>query len=142
MSSYLTPLFVALGGALGALTRYTVTLLAASFLGSSFPYGTLLVNGAGSFLIGLLAFFFTQHFPSPLASAFLVTGFLGGLTTFSSMMNEIMQFFLAGHLLEGCTYLRMHLPALPAPHRTSCRLRRIPSHEPDQPVATHSQKAM
>lgn len=97
MSSYLTPLLVALGGALGALTRYTVTLLAASFLGSSFPYGTL------------LAFFFTQHFPSPLASAFLVTGFLGGLTTFSSMMNEIMQFFLAGHLLEGCTYLLSQL---------------------------------
>lgn len=63
MSSYLTPLLVALGGALGALTRYTVTLLAASFLGSSFPYGTLLVNGAGSFLIGLLAFFFTQYSP-------------------------------------------------------------------------------
>lgn len=109
MSSYLTPLLVALGGALGALTRYTVTLLAASFLGSNFPYGTLLVNGAGSFLIGLLAFFFTQRFPSPLASAFLVTGFLGGLTTFSSMMNEIMQFFLAGHLLEGCTYLLSQL---------------------------------
>lgn len=109
MSSYLTPLLVALGGALGALTRYTVTLLAASFLGSSLPYGTLLVNGAGSFLIGLLAFFFTQHFPSPLASAFLVTGFLGGLTTFSSMMNEIMQFFLAGHLLEGYTYLLSQL---------------------------------
>lgn len=65
MSSYLTPLLVALGGALGALTRYTVTLLAASFLGSSFPYGTLLVNEAGSFLIGLLAFFFTQHFSPP-----------------------------------------------------------------------------
>lgn len=109
MSSYLTPLLVALGGALGALTRYTVTLAAASFLGSSFPYGTLLVNGAGSFLIGLLTFFFTQHFPSPLASAFLVTGFLGGLTTFSSMMNEIMQFFLAGQLLEGCAYLLSQL---------------------------------
>ena len=72
------------------------------------PYGTLLVNGAGSFLIGLLAFFFTQHFPA-LASAFLVTGFLGGLTTFSSMMNEIMQFFLVGPLLEGCTYLLSQL---------------------------------
>lgn len=70
MSSYLTPLLVALGGALDALTRYTVTLLAASFLGSSFPYGTLLVNGTGSFLIGLLAFFFTQHFPSPLPLPF------------------------------------------------------------------------
>lgn len=109
MSSYLTPLLVALGGALGALTRYTVTLLSASFLGSSFPYGTLIVNGAGSFLIGLLAFFFTQCFPSPLASAFLVTGFLGGLTTFSSMMNEIMQLFLAGQLLEGCAYLLSQL---------------------------------
>lgn len=70
MSSYLTPLLVALGGALGALTRYTVTLLAASFLGSSFPYGTLVVNGAGSFLIGLLACFFTQHFPSPFPPRF------------------------------------------------------------------------
>ena len=90
-------------------SSYLTPLLAASFLGSSFPYGTLLVNGAGSFLIGLLAFFFTQHFPSPLASAFLVTGFLGGLTTFSSMMNEIMQFFLAGHLLEGCAYLLSQL---------------------------------
>lgn len=109
MSSYLTPLLVTLGGALGALTRYTVTLVAASFLGSSFPYGTLIVNGAGSFLIGLLAFFFTQCFPSPLASAFLVTGFLGGLTTFSSMMNEIMQFFLAGQLLEGGAYLLSQL---------------------------------
>ena len=38
-----------------------------------------------------------------------MTGFLGGLTTFSSMMNEIMQFFLAGHLLEGCTYLLSQL---------------------------------
>lgn len=109
MSSYLTPLLVALGGALGALTRYTVTLVAASFLGSNFPYGTLIVNGAGSFLIGLLACFFTQHFPSPLAPAFLVTGFLGGLTTFSSMMNEIMQLFLAGQLLEGCAYLLSQL---------------------------------
>ena len=87
MSSYLTPLLVALGGALGALTRYTVTLLAASFLGSSFPYGTLLVNGAGSFLIGLLAFFFTQHFPSPHAPAFMVTGILGGRTTFTTLMK-------------------------------------------------------
>ena len=109
MSSYLTPLLVAAGGALGALTRYTVTLLAASYLGSRFPYGTLAVNGAGSFLIGLLAFLFTQHFPAPLASAFLVTGFLGGLTTFSSMMNETMQFFLAGRLLEGCAYLASQL---------------------------------
>lgn len=70
MSSYLTPLLVALGGALGALTRYTVTLAAASFLGSSFPYGTLIVNGAGSFLISLFAFFFTQYFPSPLPPHF------------------------------------------------------------------------
>ena len=70
MSSYLTPLLVALGGALGALTRYTVTLVAASFLGSSFPYGTLIVNGSGFFLIGFFVCFFTQHFPSPLPPRF------------------------------------------------------------------------
>ncbi len=38
-----------------------------------------------------------------------MTGFLGGLTTFSSMMNEIMQLFLAGQLLEGCAYLLSQL---------------------------------
>ena len=96
MSSYLTPLLVALGGALGALTRYTVTLLAASFLGSSFPYGTLLVNGAGSFLIGFLAFFFTQHFPSPLASAFL------GAVTAAKTFQKFQSLHLPWGFVDGC----------------------------------------
>ena len=52
--NYVYPLLVAAGGALGALCRYMTTLALAGWAGTAFPYGTLAVNGAGSFLIGLL----------------------------------------------------------------------------------------
>lgn len=52
--NYVYPLLVAAGGALGALCRYMTTLVMAGWMGTSFPYGTLAVNGAGSFLIGIL----------------------------------------------------------------------------------------
>ena len=100
---------IALGSGIGGVLRFWCSGAIARAFGETFPWGTLFVNIVGSFLIGLLACFFTQHFPSPLASAFLVTGFLGGLSTFSSMMNEIMQLFLAGQLLEGCAYLLSQL---------------------------------
>lgn len=78
MSSYLTPLLVALGGALGALTRHTRQRLLAAFSGKQLSLWHAPRQWSRLFLIGL-AFFFTQHFPSP-CSAFLVTGFLGGLS--------------------------------------------------------------
>ena len=86
--NYVYPLLVAAGGALGALCRYMTTLALAGWAGTAFPYGTLAVNGAGSFLIGLLGVLLSRVYPLPGAAAFLITGFLGGLTTFSSFMNE------------------------------------------------------
>ena len=78
-------LWVALGGALGSVARYAVSLGAVRWVGAGFPWGTLLVNVAGSFLIGWLVARF-----SPLPNENLrgynlwVMGICGGFTTFSS----------------------------------------------------------
>ena len=85
-------LLVAMGGALGSLGRYAVGL-AATWAGTSFPLGTLLVNVLGCFLIGLaLAAGWASDQPLRLL---LVTGFLGGFTTFSAFGGETIELFRA-----------------------------------------------
>ena len=79
-------LLVFLGGGLGAASRYVVTTIFGARFGSAFPYGTLTVNVIGSFIIGLLTFYFLTKnggVPDNLR-LLLVVGFLGGFTTFSS----------------------------------------------------------
>lgn len=77
-------LLVALGGALGSVLRHLVSVFAATQLGTAFPYGTLAVNVVGSALIGLAAGLGL----SGEARLFLVTGLLGGFTTFSAFSLE------------------------------------------------------
>lgn len=79
-------LLVFFGGGLGAASRYVVTTIVGARFGSAFPYGTLTVNVIGSFIIGLLTFYFLTKnggVPDNLR-LLLVVGFLGGFTTFSS----------------------------------------------------------
>lgn len=86
----MTPLAVFIGGGLGALSRYGVALLAKRLAPlSAFPWGTLVVNLAGCFVLGLLARVFSAKagLPAPLTAG-LTTGFLGGLTTFSTFGVE------------------------------------------------------
>jgi fluoride exporter len=83
-------LLVMIGGSLGALSRYWVGLLAARLFGARFPWGTLIVNLAGCFLIGL-SFSLAERgltIMSPSARLFFVTGYLGALTTFSTYALE------------------------------------------------------
>jgi len=83
-------LFVMIGGSLGALSRYGVALLAIKLFGTKFPYGTLIVNLAGCFLIGM-AFSLSDRGSSlmnPSIRFFFVTGYLGALTTFSTFAME------------------------------------------------------
>lgn len=90
--SFQTIIAVGLGGFLGAILRaYVVNLSNKTFV-SDFPYGILAVNLTGSFFIGVLfALFAIQTFSDPF-KAFLTTGFLGALTTYSTFAIE--SFFL------------------------------------------------
>jgi len=78
-------LIVFLGAGLGGALRHGVNVGAARWLGTALPYGTLIVNVAGSFLMGLLAGFFMYRSGIPQhVRLFLTTGILGGFTTFST----------------------------------------------------------
>jgi fluoride exporter len=83
-------LMVFLGGGLGSAARHGINLLSMQYTGLRFPLGTFLINVLGSFLIGALAGLFAMrlHLPSDLR-LFLVTGVLGGFTTFSAFSLEI-----------------------------------------------------
>ena len=78
-------LIVFLGAGLGGALRHGVNVGATRWLGTALPYGTLIVNVAGSFLMGLLAGFFMYRSGIPQhLRLFLTTGILGGFTTFST----------------------------------------------------------
>ena len=77
------------GGSLGALSRYGIGLLSAKLWGTHFPWGTLVVNLAGCFLIGLIfALADRVRLLTPDVRLLLITGYLGALTTFSSFSLE------------------------------------------------------
>ncbi|MEZ5843585.1 MAG: fluoride efflux transporter CrcB [Hyphomicrobiaceae bacterium] len=78
-------LVVGAGGALGAVARYAVTVAALRIFGPAFPWGTLAVNVVGSFLMGVLAAALLARAPDAMGlRLFLLTGVLGGFTTFSA----------------------------------------------------------
>jgi len=76
------------GGALGAIARFGVSVTANRVYGTGFPVGTLLVNLAGCFLIGLFFIMAEEKIITAPMRLFLVTGFLGALTTFSTYAFE------------------------------------------------------
>jgi CrcB protein len=86
-------LLIGLAGALGTMTRYLVGLWAGKTLGTGFPYGTLTVNVCGCFLIAAITHVaLSTTLISPTLRLTLTTGFMGGLTTYSSFNLETTQF--------------------------------------------------
>lgn len=82
-------LLVGLGGSLGAIARHALTLFLHARLGTSFPWSPTVINLFGSFLIGLIMTYGIEVAPlSAQAKSFLVTGIIGGLTTFASFTYE------------------------------------------------------
>jgi CrcB protein len=82
-------LWICLAGAAGTGARYLVGLWAGRALGAGFPYGTLLVNVAGCFLIAAITHVaLATTLVSPTLRLTLTTGFMGGLTTYSSFNLE------------------------------------------------------
>jgi fluoride exporter len=103
MPSLYSVLFVALGGALGSVSRYVLGTWTQTLSKSiDFPYGTLTVNLIGCFLIGVLSQLaetrgaFTQE-----SRAFIFIGLLGGFTTFSSFGNDTINLFRDGETLNA-----------------------------------------
>jgi len=89
-------LSICLAGAIGTGTRYLVALWAAQRLGSVFPYGTLIVNSAGCFVIAVLMEAGMTLGWSPSVRAALTIGFVGGLTTYSSFNYETLRLLEEG----------------------------------------------
>lgn len=82
--SWQTIFAVAFGGAIGSVLRYFAVLFQAKYYTTGFPIAILFVNILGSFLIGFLYIYFLNNTLSDNLRFFLITGFLGGLTTFST----------------------------------------------------------
>ena len=95
-------LLVMVGGSLGAASRYGIGLLTARLWGTGFPWGTLVVNLAGCFIIGLLfALADRSRLLTPDVRLLLITGYLGALTTFSSFTLETVNAGRAGLALQS-----------------------------------------
>ena len=89
---------IALGGAIGTVLRYAIQSGFKVWLGASFPFGTMAVNLLGSLLIGLCAAGFEKNWPE--LRPWVMTGFLGGFTTFSAFSLENFQFFREGRFVS------------------------------------------
>jgi len=86
----ITVLWVAMGGAVGAAGRYLVAMQALRFFGPGFPWGTFAVNTLGSLAMGMLAGLFAHRMQvSTEIRMFLMTGVLGGFTTFSAFSLDV-----------------------------------------------------
>jgi CrcB protein len=86
--------WVALGGCLGAVARYWLADWVTQRTGPGFPYGTLLINVTGSFVLGLIQL-------DPRWRLFFAVGFLGAYTTFSTYTYESVELLLAGRWWAG-----------------------------------------
>lgn len=98
-------LWIALGGALGALARYGLTRAAAGVLGATFPWGTLMANLLGSFVLGVVGARSEVAAVSPELRLAIGTGILAAFTTFSSMQWEALELVRHGQWKEAVLYL-------------------------------------
>ena len=89
-----TVLYAALGGAIGASLRYGVNVASMSMFGAGFPWGTMFVNVAGSLVMGgLIAVMADVWVTSQQMRVFLLTGILGGFTTFSAFSLDFVTLY-------------------------------------------------
>lgn len=96
---------VALGGAAGAVARYWVSGLVYRLTGPGFPWGTLVVNLLGCFLIGVVVLVLETTIQSGAVRAAVAIGFLGAFTTFSTFSYETLALLQDGEWLRAGAYL-------------------------------------
>jgi fluoride exporter len=90
-------LLITFGGAIGTLLRYLTAVVAAQWFGNEFPYGTLIANLSGAFIVGLVQQLGTEALMIPdNTRLFLTTGMMGGLTTYSTFSYETVRLMESG----------------------------------------------
>jgi CrcB protein len=107
MDGSMTWFAVAAGGALGSLARFWLTAAVTALTGPRFPYGTLLINGVGSFVIGLVAGLTltpARMGLHPDLRIFLMVGVCGGFTTFSSFSLQTLELIQTGDVIPAALY--------------------------------------
>lgn len=99
-------LWIAAGGAVGAMARYGLMNLVDGLSESRFPVGTLVVNLLGSILIGVFFVLISERFVlSQEMRALLVVGFVGAFTTFSTFSLDALLLLQYGYILQALTYI-------------------------------------
>jgi CrcB protein len=99
-------LLIGLAGAIGTMLRHAITLGLARMAGAAFPFGTLIVNLVGSFLLGVVAQAFSGATIAGVdARLVLGVGLLGGFTTYSSFNLEVIRLFEQGVTGRAVVYL-------------------------------------
>jgi fluoride exporter len=99
-----TYIWIAIGSALGGMARYWCSGFAARLIGETFPWGTIIVNVVGSFIIGLFATLTGPDgriFAGTLTRQFVMIGFCGGFTTFSSFSLQTLNLANDGEWLQA-----------------------------------------
>lgn len=100
---------VGLGSFMGGALRYLIATWMKNACSQGFPWGTLLVNLLGCFLIGVFYGWFSRYAASHPACLFLTTGFCGGFTTFSTFSNESLQLLQTGNWSGFFSYIFISL---------------------------------
>ncbi len=91
-------LWISVGAVVGASARYFISRFVAKVVTASFPYGTLIINVTGSFILGLFLVWATERaLPDPRWRLLIAIGFCGSYTTFSSYAFESFSLFEHGH---------------------------------------------
>jgi len=101
-------LWVALGSALGGVARYWMSLVAVRLVGETFPWGTLVINILGSFVIGYFGTLTMPDGPRPASMEmrlFVMVGICGGFTTFSSFSLQTLELLRGGESLRALAYV-------------------------------------
>lgn len=100
---------IALGGAVGSVSRYLLGGVIQRAAGLAFPIGTLAVNVTGSFVAGFLLRYFMNVQTHPTLRAALIVGFCGGFTTFSAFTTETLGLFEGGEYARAALYVAASL---------------------------------
>lgn len=100
-------LLVFVGGGLGASLRHAVNVACGRAFGTAFPYGTFIINISGSLVMGLIAGYlaFKADAVAQPWRLFIMTGILGGYTTFSAFSLDSMLLYERGELLQAAFYV-------------------------------------